>query len=498
MTRRWLSVPFVAAVALYACGPATPELQILNDAAEAMGSARAVREATSLVLEGKGRAYRLGQNRSPTSDLTYFEVASYKREIDLTNGRMRVEMVRNPAYLTGNPIFGEKVVQGLDGDVAYNVTPEGEQSRAAEQAARDRRAEMYHHPVSLIQLAIKEGSTATVSNLRQEDGQDVVDITAPTGEVYMLYVASDTKLPARVVSSSYDVNLGDVKVTTAFADYAETGGLGGFQARLRLPRQITSMVDRYTTADWRVTSDINRDTGDLAASEAVRSASPPAFAANVQVEELATGVWALTGQSHHSVLVEFPTYAVLIEAPQNETRTLAVIQKVKELVPNKPLQYLVNTHHHFDHSGGVRAAVAEGLTVITHEVNRPFFDEIVSRPHTIVADHLAKNPKPLTLQTVTGDEKFELRDGNRTLEVYRISGDLHNDGMLMIYLPRERLLIQADVFAANAREVPFAANLLKNVQGRKLQVDRIVGIHGPIATFNQLEEAAKKGAARTN
>lgn len=498
MTRRWLSVPFVAAVAIYACGPATPELQILHDAAEAMGSERAVREATNLVLEGKGRAYRLGQNKSPTSDLTYFEVASYKREVDLTNGRMRVEMVRNPAYLTGNPIFGEKVVQGLDGDVAYNVTPEGEQSRAAEQAARDRRAELYHHPVALIHLAIKEGSTATASNLRQEEGQEVVDITAPTGELYTLYIASDTRLPARVVSSSYDVNLGDVKVTTAFADYAETGGLGGFQARLSLPRQITTMIDRYTLADWRVTSNVNSQIGDLTASDAVRSASPPAFAANVQVEELATGVWALGGQSHNSVLVEFPTYAVLIEAPQNETRTLAVIQKVKELVPNKPLQYVINTHHHFDHSGGVRAAVAEGLTVITHDINRPFFEEIISRPHTLVADHLSKNPKPLVLQTVTGDEKFELRDGNRSLEAYRITGDLHNDGILMIYLPRERLLVQADVFAANAREAPFASNLLKNVQDRKLRVDRIVGIHGPIATFTQLEEVAKKAAAKTN
>src|SRR6202008_3258757 len=96
-------------------------------------------------------------------------------------------------------------------------------------------------------------------------------------------------------------------------------------------------------------------------------AGPPP--ATVTVEPLGKGLWFLAGQSHHSVLVEFADHLTLIEAPQNDMRALAAIAKARELVPGKPLTHVVNTHHHFDHSGGIRAAVSEDLAVITHKGN---------------------------------------------------------------------------------------------------------------------------------
>src|SRR4029077_4422871 len=107
-----------------------------------------------------------------------------------------------------------------------------------------------------------------------------------------------------------------------------------------------------------------------AAAAPAASGPPPAV---VTAEPVAKGIWFLAGQSHHSVLVEFGDHLMLIEAPQNDTRTLAVIAKARELRPDKPLKYVANSHHHFDHSGGIRAAVAEGLTVITHKANEVFF-----------------------------------------------------------------------------------------------------------------------------
>jgi glyoxylase-like metal-dependent hydrolase (beta-lactamase superfamily II) len=334
---------------------------------------------------------------------------------------------------------------------------------------------------------------ATVSNLRQENGHDVVDVTTVDGGQHTLHVDSETRLPAKVMSAGYNGNLGDVTLETEFGTYEETGGLG-FQARLTLPRQITQRIDRFVTAEYIVSSAaVDAEIGDLAAPEEVRGVEAPMPSADVTVEEVTAGVWHLTGQSHHSVLVEFPEYLVLIEAPQNDTRTLAVIEQARELQPEKPLRYVINTHHHFDHSGGMRAAVSEGLTVITHELNRPFFEDIVARQHTIVQDALATNPQPLAIETVPGDDRYVLEAGRQSLEIYPILNSPHADTLLMVYLPRERLLVEADVFSPGAREAPFAANLLENIEQGSLRVDRVVPIHGSVVPFSELEEVVMAG-----
>jgi glyoxylase-like metal-dependent hydrolase (beta-lactamase superfamily II) len=251
-----------------------------------------------------------------------------------------------------------------------------------------------------------------------------------------------------------------------------------------------------TTADIRVTKQaIDSDVGNLAAPAAAASAAaitgpPPA---TVTTEELASGVWFLAGQSHHSVLVEFGDHLTLIEAPQNDARALAVIAKARELRPDKPLTQVVNTHHHFDHSGGVRAAVSEGLAVVTHKGNVAFFQNAVGRAHTIVPDALAKSAKPLKIDGV--DEELSLQDATRTVMLYHVAGNPHSDTMLMAYLPKERLLVEVDAFTPGAAVQPYAANLIENITRRKLSVDRIVPLHGAIAPYAELLKT--QAAART-
>jgi hypothetical protein len=189
---------------------------------------------------------------------------------------------------------------------------------------------------------------------------------------------------------AYNANPGDVTVETSFADYENVGDL-------RLPASLTTRIDKYTTAVIRATRQIvDGEAGDLSAPAAAASAAPPGGPAppTIAVEELARGVWLLAGQSHQSVLVEFADHLILIEAP-NEARTLAVIAKARELRPGKPLTHVVNSHHHFDHSGGIRAAVSEGLTVVAHKASARFFQETAARPHTIAPDALARNPQQI-------------------------------------------------------------------------------------------------------
>ena len=487
--RRHVSWLIVLIATLSGCEQLPPETQLIHDAAEALGGVEAVQGVTTLRIEGSGSNFRLGQNRTPDAALPTATVESYTLEMDLQNHRMRAEVAS--ANFAGRV---NTAVTGMDKNVAYNVGQGGPQ-RVAATVAQERHTQFYHHPLSLIQAALAEGeAAASVGNLRQEMGHEMVDITTADGSALTLHVDGETKQVLGISSMAYNSNLGDVETATSFADFTDAGGL-------MLPQAITSTIDGLPGRELRVSHVVNADTGDLAAPPEVASAAEPAPpAANVTDEEIADGVWFLAGQSHHSLLVEFPEYTVLVEAPQNDTRALGVITRARELVPDKPLRYLVNTHHHFDHSGGLRAAVAEGLTVITHETNQALYEDLVSRSHTLTADHLAQNPAELMLETVTGDETYELRDGDRVMEIFRLGDNPHADGSVLVYLPSDRILVQSDLYIPGVGG-PFAeaaAILLQSIRDRELQVNHLVPIHGMLQTLGELEEAVAEGEAGAN
>src|SRR4029079_9152575 len=163
---------------------------------------------------------------------------------------------------------------------------------------------------------------------------------------------------------------------------------------------------------------------------------------------------------------------------------LAVIAKPRELRPHTPLTQVINSHHHFDHSGGIRAAVAEGLEVVTHKANAGFFQDAATRAHSLSPDALAKVQKPLKVTPV--DDELTLGDTTRTLQLFHVIGNPHADTLLMAYLPRERLLIEVDAYSPGSAAHPFAANLIENVTRRNLKVDRIVPLHGTVVPHAEL------------
>ncbi|HET9362536.1 MAG TPA: MBL fold metallo-hydrolase, partial [Vicinamibacterales bacterium] len=167
----------------------------------------------------------------------------------------------------------------------------------------------------------------------------------------------------------------------------------------------------------------------------------------------------------------------------------ATIAAVKTLLPSKPIRYVVNTHHHFDHAGGIRGFVAAGIPVVTHQANKPYFERIFKNAFTLEPDRLARAPRPAVLETVADKRVFA--DAAMTLELHHLRGFLHDEGMLVAYLPRQKLLVQADAFhprpgaAPLASPSPFTVSLIDNIRRLKLDVERVVHVHGgvdPLAT----------------
>ena len=421
-----------------ACAPASPERAALDDAAEALGGADRLLALRALTIEGNGSAPNAGQNRMPDDELPEWKVREHTRTIDLTNGRTRVRQLREAQFLFAGATVQQQT-QGLDGEVAYNVTPDGRMTRAGSAAARDRRIELLHHPITVVRAALDPA--AGISNRRTEGNEHLIDITTATGDAVTLAVDGSTHLPARVITMSDNANMGDVAIVTTFSDYADVDGV-------KLPRRLITKMDKYLQFDLQVSKNtLDGDVADLAVPADVKAAAPPAPpAVVVTAEPVAKGIWWLAGSGNHrSIVFEFDDHLVLYEVPLNEARSKAVIDKARTLSA-KPLTTAIVSHHHFDHSGGLRVAVAEGLTIVTHRANDAFFKDLLARKHTIVPDALEKNPRPATFEFV--DDQMTLKDKSMEVQLYHLLDNPREGTNLIAYVPRERMLVQADLYDA--------------------------------------------------
>ena len=243
--------------------------------------------------------------------------------------------------------------------------------------------------------------------------------------------------------------------------------------------------------------------------EVVRQATVPPV--RVESREIADGVWFLGGGSHNSVAVEFGDFVTVIEAPLNEARSLAVIAEVDRLTSNKPIRYLVNTHHHFDHLGGVRTYAARGSIIVTHGMNRVYYDEVLfaSAPRTLEPDLFALAPRygswrpyivSVGWERAQEGGKYVINDGARSLEIHAVPRLDHARDMLIAYLPGEKILVNADMWSPSpqppaTRLIPRAIALFEIVSDLNLEVEEIVGLHGGVGPMSDLERFARQAVA---
>ena len=471
---------------------------VVARAAEALGGAERIRALRTIRLRGYGHeAYQDGGSnitteRSAPEKLTI--LTAYERVIDLPNGRTRVKSRQSRAFIFAALAMmeGRPVNQALDGDVAYDTAPDGAARRVSAEAAARRRMELLANPVVAVREALD--SRSRLANPRTEGTLALLDVTTAANDTFTIAFDGATSRPAWVRWVSPHENLGEIVLRTEFSGYEPVGGV-------QLPMSFNTVSDWRNTVMLRLHVDryeVDVAADDLAAPAAVRAASAPIPAYRVDATDVAPGIWMLSGNGGaNSVLLEFADHLALFEVPTSRGWTEALIAKARSVVPAKPLTEAIITHHHFDHTGGLRSAIAAGLTIVAQAGNAAWYQELSRRTANTYPDALSRNPQPLKLRTF--DDHLRLSDSKLTIDLYRLVANNHIADGLMGYVPGERLLLQGDLFDVNWEVYFWGTTYEDNVGYRKLDVARDVPIHGrvlPIADVRtKLAEQTANAAA---
>src|SRR5215475_13025576 len=461
-----------------------PRLGYGQDAKTALaGVTKAMGDPKSLQYTASGTLWQLGQSAYPGAPWPRFNIKSQTRAVNYDTVSMRDEVIRtqgeNPPRGGGvQPIIGEqRKILLLSGTHAWNQA--GGNAVPAPAAVADRLQQLWLTPHGIMKAAMAHNATVQAQT---EGGKKMTTISfAVPGQLKVKALANENNLVEKVEAWSSNPVLGDMLTETTYADYKDFGGV-------HFPTKITQKQGGFPTLELTVNEVKPNAPVDIQVPDNVRQAS-----VKVETDKVADGVWYLTGGTHHSVLVEMNDHLIVVEGPQNDERATAVIDEVKKTVPNKPIKYVVNTHHHFDHAGGLGPFVAEGATIITHDVNKPFFETSLAAPRTVQPDKLAQSGKKATVEGM--QDKRVLTDGTRTVELYLIQGNVHGDGIIMAYLPKEKLLVEADAYTPAAPNAtppaqpnPAQVNLYDNIERLKLVVDQILPLHGRKVPLAELQK----------
>jgi glyoxylase-like metal-dependent hydrolase (beta-lactamase superfamily II) len=222
-----------------------------------------------------------------------------------------------------------------------------------------------------------------------------------------------------------------------------------------------------------------------------QAAAPP------PVEKLGEGAFKIGG-NYQSLAIDMGDHILVVESGQSDARGMAVMAAAKQAIPNKPVRFVVNSHPHFDHASGLAAAVAEGATILTHRNNEDVLERLLSGPRTLMGDSLAKASNRKANVDGVGDRDVRKGSNGKVVELHRIPNE-HSDGMLLVYLPAEKVVWTADITGVNPNpaQLPATRATAETINKQKLDFTTFIQAH-PLNPDRPITRAELMTSAGTN
>lgn len=467
--------------------------QVLEAGIKAMGGLEALQAVADITREMAGTRTDEGQGMQPVprTDGATPPVTNHPKLRSVRDLRgQRISEEFEDTIFGGQPIKSRSVLAGntsfFASDTTQNIRLPQPSALPAIRAARFRR-----FPESLLLTAWTRPETLRWLGEGDYDGRKVraVSFADADGSETALYFDAQTGLLTKTETLADDPVLGDVNVEVVYSDWRQVN-------KLLLPFRYTDKIGGRVFQDLRASSillDTHPSDSLFAMPEGYAKIEPvPPVPV---VKKLAADVYAILGP-YNSLFVVFKDYVLVVEAGANNRYSQASIAEIKKVVPDKPIRYLVSTHFHFDHLGGVRSYIAEGTTIVTTPGAKSVIERLAAAPHRMRPDALSRNQKSPVIETFKDKRVFE--DGAHAVELYQLSGP-HAAEMIVAYLPQEKILFEADMLdIPEAGLVPAGddtVDLAAKIQTLGLQVEHIIPVHGRVGTIDDLRQAVARRAS---
>jgi glyoxylase-like metal-dependent hydrolase (beta-lactamase superfamily II) len=463
MMKKLLAVLALAAASTWSAS-AQDAKAVIDSASKAIG----VDTLKTVQYSATGFDFALGQAANPSLPWPRFINKSYTRSIDFEKPASRVERVR---------LQGENPPRGGGQQPVVGEQPQSQTIIVEASTPWPQQLEIWMMPHGFLRAAA--GRNAAVE-ARTIGGRkyNVVSFVGGNKAKVNGYLNAQNQVE-RIETWIDNAFFGDMHFEASYSDYKDVGGA-------QFPMRIVQKQAGHPIFDLTLT-DVKPNAAVSITPPQGRGGAPAGAAApagqEAKSEKLGDGVYLITG-GYAMIAIDFKDHIAIVESGQNEARALAAIAEAKRLIPNKPIRYVINTHSHIDHSSGLRGFVAEGATILTHQVSKSYLEKVLSQPHTLNPDKAQAAGKKPVVEAV-GDKKV-LTDGNRVVELHHMQNFGHHDGMLIVYFPKEKVLLQADAYNPQAATAtppnppsPYNVALLDNIQRLKLDVQRIIPVHYP-------------------
>jgi glyoxylase-like metal-dependent hydrolase (beta-lactamase superfamily II) len=518
-------VAVFSAVVLLSCAtPQTREQALVSRAVEAMGGADALASIKTITFKGSSKFWEPEQSDIPGGEPRFAVDAPFEGIADTAGRAIRIDWDKNMAYIPRTFKYSEIVTPTAGYVIGVDSSARNAQSLQSSPPA---------HTMSGLRLAAaqRELLRGAVTGLVMAMHRDPEGVR-PAGDIVVqgrslpavsyrsLIVAFDpqTGLPERVRTLDYDSIWGDVNFDYVYSQWRDIGGV-----KVPLARKYElngRMVQEISFADVRLNQPIDTTRLQIPAAALAGAAKPatgnvphqwvlrrqyvgfymdsehPSYdtraSQGLRLQEIAPGVHHVVGGTHNSLLVEMSDHLIVIDTPITDWQSRWVVNAAKEKFPNKPIRWVVLTHHHNDHAGGLRGYLAEGGTLVVGQGAGQHFRRVLSAPMTRNPDMRPYDFNRTPILEVP--ESHVMSDARGRQVIVYVMDNPHAKGMLMAWVPDAKLGFVTDVWSPGpplpAKPNPGLVSVVNAVKKAGIQPERFAGGHGSTAEYASLARLA--------